>query len=88
MFNYFNRSGFVLFADGASALASYLTRSEEDLIEVRFASQEFRDRVFASSDDFIVRINEALRTEQENCGFTVGGYSVSTSVLRLYKKKL
>ena len=87
-YNYFNHSGFVLFSDGVSALAAYLTRVKDDFVEVRFASQEFRDRVFASSDDFIGQINEVLTAEQSDCGFRVGGYSVSTSVLRLYKKKL
>ena len=87
-YNYFNHSGFVLFADGVSALASYLTRTSDDFVEVRFASREFRDRVFASSDEFIGRINDALSSEQKECGFRVGGYSVSTSVLRLYKKKI
>ena len=77
-----------LFADGVSALASYLTRASDDFVEVRFASREFRDRVFASSDEFIGRINDALSSEQKGCGFRVGGYSVSTSVLRLYKKKI
>ncbi len=87
-YNYFNRSGFVLFADGASALAAYLTRTEGTFVEVRFSDKKFRDRVFEASDEFIARINEALSTWHTDCGFRVGGYSVSSMVLRLYKKQV
>ncbi len=87
-YNYFNRSGFVLFSDGVSALGAYLARTEGDFAEVRFSDRAFRDRVYDASDAFVSKINEVLATEQKGCGFKIGGYSVSATVLRLYKKEI
>ncbi len=87
-YNYFNRSGFVLFADGVSSLGAYLARTDGNFVEVRFSDKTFRDRIYADSDAFVARINEILKKEQKGCGFTIGGYSVSSTVLRLYKKEI
>lgn len=84
-YNYFNRSGFVFFADGITALTGYITRVEDTAVEVKFSDTAFRDRFNADSDRFVQRINEQLRQDYPDCGFYIGAYSVSASVLRLYK---
>ena len=85
-YNYFNHTGFVFSPDGVFALADYLAHTEGDFIEVRFSDKEFRDRVLLDSDSVIQQVNEALAQKHPKCGFTVGGYSISSMVLRIYKK--
>lgn len=87
VYNYFNKSGFVFFADSVSALAGYLTRQTADVVEVRFADSGVRDAVYKNTNSYIDRLNEALYVDYPDCGFYVGAVSVSSTVLRMYKKR-
>ncbi len=84
-YNYFTRSGFTFFADGNADLVDYIVQQGGNTIEVRFSDTAFRDSFYADSDRAVQRINELLSLNYPNCGFYIGGYSVSASVLRLYK---
>lgn len=85
-YNYFNRSGFVFFPDGIAALTAYLVRESSDSVEVRFSNTGFRDKFYSDPNRYILQINELLSSSYPDCGFYIGGFSVSSSVLRLYKK--
>ncbi len=84
--NYFNRSGFVYFPDATPALAAYLIRTDNRVVEVRFSDKAFRDRFYNDTEKYVSLLNDNLLTADPECNFYIGGISVSNMVLRLYKK--
>ena len=84
--NFFNRSGFIYFPDNTPALAAYLIRQKDAMVEVRFSDLAFRDRFYGDTEKYVASINDALLAANPKADFYIGGISVSNLVLRLYKK--
>ncbi len=84
-YNYFNRSGFVFFPDAIEALAGYLTIQSADVVEVKFSDNALRDAVYNNLNSYIEQLNATLSTSYPDCGFYIGGVSISSTVFRLYK---
>ncbi len=83
-YNYFVRSGFVFSKDSTDALADYLIKTELSMVEVSFSDKSFADSINSSSDSYITSLADALSSK--NAAFTIGGYSVTPRVLRIYKQ--
>lgn len=85
-YNYFVKTGFVFTPENISLLAEYLVSQDKSSVEVKFASYTFRNTFYANYQDYISRINNLLETDYSDCGFYIGGMSVSTMSLKLHKK--
>jgi len=80
-YNYFVKRGFTYSAENADALISYITSSPDEVLEVRFVNQAFKQQFAANSNAYLQDINNKLADQ----AYYIGRYSVSTHTLRLYK---
>lgn len=82
-YNYFVRTGLIFSKKSTEALADTLMKSNSSMLEFAFSDKAFADSVNSSSDSYINKISLALSAK--NAPFTIGGYSVTPRVLRIYK---
>lgn len=80
-YNYFVKRGFTYSAENADALISYITSSPDEVLEVRFVNQAFKQQFAANSNAYLQDINIKLADQ----AYYIGRYSVSTHTLKLYK---
>lgn len=85
--NYFAKNGFIFRENGEDALAEYIVNSDKTALEVAFGSHSFRNLFALEELDRIANINLLIKQNYPDFNLQIGGYSVSTSVLRLYLKE-
>lgn len=83
--NYFIRTGFTYHKDSPEGLLDLMASTADTMVEVRFATIEERNLFADSAAQTIEALNTLLTERHPTATFYIGGYSVSTSVLRLYK---
>lgn len=86
-YNYFNKSGYIFFINNIPDLASYIVSQKSDVTEVRFSDYDLKNKFSANPDKFVADINKSISANFPESKFTVGGVSVSSWVLRLYRKE-
>ena len=82
-YNYFVRTGLFCTTDSADSIANTLINTNADMLEFAFADETSADSINSSSDSFVGKV--ALALSAKNATFTIGGYSVTPRVLRIYK---
>ena len=82
-YNYFVHAGLIFSKNSAEIVADRLLKTDSGMLEVAFSDKAFADSVNLSSDTYVGEI--ALALSAKNAPFTIGGYSVTPRVLRIYK---
>ena len=86
-YNYYNYSGFVYTPDNNQALVDYIVGSSQNIVEVKFATKEFRDLFYNNTETYLNGINQTLASKYSDCGYYIGRITVGNTVLRLHKKE-
>ena len=83
--NYFVRTGFIFYKDAPQKLLDRFVKHDGDMLEIKFATAEERKDFYDNAATRIEELNSLLKARHPDAKFYIGGYSISTSVLRLYK---
>lgn len=85
---YYSNNGFIFSAGSEEGLVDYIAKSGESVIEVAFSDNDFRNLFENESQDRIADISFILLSKYPEFTLRIGGYSISSSVLRLYMQPL
>ena len=85
---YYAKNGFVYSAGYEEQLVDYIVKTGANVIEIAFSDNDFRNLFDEEALDRVEDISILMLSKYPEFKHRIGGYSVSSSVLRLYMQPL